>query len=62
MFQKPLGKWVNVDELTPAGKVLTRFEPGEKVKIKGRNFEVQRIQLDPPEIALMPTRKRDFKV
>lgn len=47
-------KWVIVDELSPGGKVLTNFEPGETVRVKGFKFKVTRIVLDPPQIVLEP--------
>ena len=50
-------KWVNVDKLSHGGKSLTHFEPGEIVRVKGRKFEVQRVQLEPPELRLVPVKK-----
>jgi hypothetical protein len=47
-------KWVNVDDLSDGGKLLTNFEPDEKVYVKGSAFRVVRVQLEPPLLALVP--------
>lgn len=51
-------KWVAVDELTAAGKMLTNFEPFERFLVKGTMFEVQAVQLDPPLLGLVPVDTR----
>lgn len=55
-FEDPGPKWVNIDMLNSAGKLLTRFEPDEVVSIKGHKFKVQLIQLAPPKLVLVPVK------
>lgn len=51
-----LPKWVRVDDLSRVGKALIGFEPGELVRVKGVQFEVEEIHLDSPMLVLVKPR------
>jgi hypothetical protein len=55
----PGPRWVDVATLSPAGKLLTRIEPGQRITLDGQKYKVAVVQLEPPKLILVrPDGKR----